>query len=103
MLDMIMDLKNNKKRQGQAQAQERGLRLKRWLGTVKSAQGGLAHDTTLRVSWSDLTGDHTVLACSVDYAMLLCVCIARSKLITPWFITAATRIAAVIATADACL
>eukprot|EP00953_Heterococcus_sp_UTEX-ZZ885_P014253 8092-Heterococcus_DN1.PRE.1 len=54
-----MDLKNNKKRQGQAQAQERGLRLKRWLGTVKSAQGGLSHDTTLRVSWSDLTGEES--------------------------------------------
>jgi hypothetical protein len=72
MLDMIMDLKNNKKRQGQAQAQERGLRLKRWLGTVKSAQGGLAHDTTLRVSWSDLTGDVAMMLYCVGCTMLQC-------------------------------
>jgi hypothetical protein len=73
MLDMIMDLKNNKKRQGQAQAQERGLRLKRWLGTVKSAQGGLAHDTTLRVSWSDLTGECGLMLYSMNSAICCAV------------------------------
>jgi hypothetical protein len=71
---MIMDLKNNKKRQGQAQAQERGLRLKRWLGTVKSAQGGLAHDTTLRVSWSDLTGEDHTEQCPQDNNCDAAVC-----------------------------
>lgn len=69
VLDAILELQSNKRNRLQEQGQESGRRVRKWLGAVKSAKGGVgvarsrsaagggggsASDTSLRVSWAEL-------------------------------------------------
>ena len=57
ILDTILELHRNKRNRIQDQGQESNRRVRKWLGSVKTAKGGGAGtggDASLRVSWSEL-------------------------------------------------
>ena len=57
ILDTILELHGNKRSRVQEQGQESSRRVRKWLGSVKTAKGGgggTSGDTSLRVSWSEL-------------------------------------------------
>lgn len=57
ILDTILELHGNKRNRIQEQGQESNRRVRKWLGSVKTAKGGgggTGGDASLRVSWSEL-------------------------------------------------
>lgn len=57
ILDTILELHGNKRSRIQEQGQESSRRVRKWLGSVKTAKGGgggTGGDTSLRVTWSEL-------------------------------------------------
>lgn len=60
ILDTILELQGNKRNRIQEQGQETGRRVRKWLGSVKAAKGGVgggghgSGDASLRVSWAEL-------------------------------------------------
>lgn len=53
MLEMIMDIKNNRKRQSHQQLLERGMTLKKWLSKLGNQKASDVGDRTVRASWED--------------------------------------------------
>lgn len=54
MLEVLRDLKNNKKRKGADDELSRCRRIHKWLGAVRSSSGGAGSAGALRVPWNEL-------------------------------------------------
>lgn len=53
MLEIIMDIKNNRKRQSHEQLLERGTTLKKWLSKLGTQKASEVGDRTVRAGWED--------------------------------------------------
>lgn len=55
LADLMMDLKNNRKRSEHEQVMQRGLQLRKWLGKLSSRTAGVeGTERRIRITWADL-------------------------------------------------